>query len=135
MKDPEVKGWEIGENGRRFRRIGSCIEHEPEISLGGRMIPVSEADAYRESLKRSEEITKREKTEALERERKLGDCPFSNGIQSKCKTGCAFYSDAGCMKSPETLGRHCPISNYNCRENCMLYDNGCQLIKRIGVIK
>ena len=55
MKEPEVKGWEIGENGRRFRRIGSCIEHEPEISINGVMIPVSEADAYRERVKEAHE--------------------------------------------------------------------------------
>jgi hypothetical protein len=133
MKDPEIKEWEIGEDGRRFRRIGSCIEHEPEISINGVMIPVSEADAYRERVRDIEKRAQTERARAQEKQKRLGVCPFSSN--HNCRENCAFYSEEGCMKSPETLGRHCPISNYNCRENCMLYDNGCQLIKRIGVIK
>lgn len=73
---------------------------------------------------------RKERAEAEAKLNKLGSCPFSKGMSSKCRIQCAFYSEEGCMKSPETKGRRCPISNYGCSEYCMLYDNGCQLIKK-----
>lgn len=117
--------WEVGSDGRRFRRIGNCIEHEPEITLGGVSVPVSMADQYRQRLKESEE---RARQKELMEKKSLGSCPFKRGL--KCSMQCAFYSDLGCMKSPETKGRSCPISGYKCAEDCMLYEAGCQFIKK-----
>ena len=123
--------WETGPDGRRFRRLGrGCIEYEPEISVNGIMVPVGMADEVRRSVKEQEEREKKEVAEALKRQSKLGTCPLVSN--HRCKTDCAFYSEEGCMKSPETLGRHCPISNYGCIETCMLYENGCRIIKERG---
>ena len=130
MKSPEISDWETDQQGRRFRKIGGCIEYEPEISVNGVMIPVSQADAVRKRMKEDEERARKERAEAEAKLNKLGSCPFSKGMSSKCRIQCAFYSEEGCMKSPETKGRRCPISNYGCSEDCMLYDNGCQLIKK-----
>lgn len=130
MKSPEIGGWETDQNGKRFRRMGGCIEYEPEISINGMMIPVSQAEEVRKRIKEADEIAKKERAEAEAKLDRLGSCPFSRGMSSRCKTRCAFYSEEGCMKSTETRGRLCPISNYSCSEDCMLYNNGCQIIKK-----
>lgn len=129
MLKVNVGEWEVGDDGRRFRRIGkTMIEHEPEISIGGVSVPVSMADHYRQKLKESEERARREEEELLKKKKSLGSCPFKRGLE--CSIQCAFYSDLGCMKSAETKGRSCPMAVYKCSENCMLYEDGCQFIKK-----
>lgn len=130
MKSPEISDWEIDQNGRRFRTIGSCIEYEPEVTVNGFMVPASQAKAVRKQMKEAEEKTRQDRAEVEAKQKKLGSCPFSRGMKAKCKIQCAFYSEEGCMKSPETKGRRCPISNYGCDEDCMLYENGCRFIKK-----
>lgn len=124
--------WMMDENGRRYRLIGNgCREYEPEISIHGIMVPVSQADAVREQIREAEEKARKEKAELEARLSRLGSCPFTKGMRIQCRTQCAFYSEDGCMKNPDAKGRRCPISNYVCAEECMLYDNGCQIIKKM----
>lgn len=130
MKRPEYSEWETDAEGRRFRRMGNCIEYEPEVSVNGMMVPVSQADSVRRQMRESEERAERKRAEAEAKQHKMKDCPFNRGIMQKCRTSCGFYSEDGCMKNPDTEGKHCPISNHICNENCMLYEDGCSIVKK-----
>ena len=120
-READIGEWQIDKNGRRFRMIGNIKEHEPEISVHGVMIPISQADTVRKNC---------ENKQITEAEPVLGFCPLrASRVHIRCEPGCAFY-DNGCMKSTQTLGKRCPLSNQICTESCMLYDGECQILKK-----
>lgn len=58
-------------------------------------------------------------------------CPFNKPRRMLCRESCAFWNKEGCMESDNTKGRRCPICIYDCDENCMLFDDGCSLIRKV----
>lgn len=117
-------GWEVDKNGKRFRKVGNCIEYEMEYTF-----PRIKKDPEKESQALKE---------ANEREARLHTsktCPFKDGLNTECLTDCALYGKTACaltMKETppdkDTSGGNCPIYRRQCNEKCALYFNGCGLI-------
>lgn len=130
---PEPGEWQTDKYGRRYRKVGNCIEYEPEING----IPQSAffANQKRQAEQRAAEL-EREKKEAAERAARRRNCPFidSNGRNTDCSLeACALYMD-GCTlarltPAKDTEGLQCPFDRYKhkCRKDCALYRNGCTL--------
>lgn len=122
--------WETDKNGRRFRRIGACIEYEPTITIDGVEIPQSEAESFNRRRRAYQE--QMNKIPAQE----THSCPFQSGLSNRCDHKCALYL-GGCAlpqlitgaPMADTKGRKCPINRalQMCNESCVLYRNGCIL--------
>lgn len=130
---PEPGEWQTDQNGRRYRKLGNCIEYEPEIN--GIPESVFFASQKRQREQRAAEL-EREQREAAERAVKRRNCPFmdSNGRNTDCsREACALFMD-GCTlarltPAKDTEGLQCPFDIYRhkCRTDCALYKSGCTL--------
>ena len=118
---------------RWFRRVGDSIEYEPEITVTGGTIPISQLEEYNRRMKASE------KKEVVKKNQKKKSCPFRrNKIDISCSSDCAYrIGDICVLRAPEgsridfkTLGGKCPISDRKCETQCALYNDGCAIIKR-----
>jgi len=129
--------WETDKYGKRFRRVGSCIEYEPTVMIDGIEVPQSEVESFNEMRRKSFEKVK----EASAQDQELHNCPFHDGLSTKCDHKCALYQGACTLPQlitgapvADTQGRACPIrrSHRLCDSSCILYRNGCILtaIKR-----
>ena len=134
MKNTSIPSeWQTDEHGRRYRKVGNCIEYEPEIN--GIPQSVFFASQKRQAEQRAAEL-EREKKEAAEREARRRNCPFidSNSRNTDCTLdACALYMD-GCTlarltPARDTEGLQCPFDRYKrkCRTDCALYKGGCTL--------
>ena len=130
---------QVDQFGRRFRKVGNCIEYEPEING----IPRSVFFASQKAQKiRDEENRKREREEQAARQTNR-DCPFKEGrnqVKTSCEKDCPFY-DGGCVlanaptaPTDDTNGKYCPIAG-RCHDRCALYDHGCKLIQIFKCMK
>ncbi len=124
-------GWQIDEKGRRYRNVGDgCVDYEREVTIGGFMVPESQAESVREQLHKQEAADAKRKLEAQKKANAMKLCPLN--LMHKCHGArCAFYSEAdGCMGAESTQGKRCPISNYMCNASCALYEgDGCRVLK------
>lgn len=131
---------EVDQYGKRFRRVGNCIEYEPEINGMPRSVFFASQKAQK---KRDEENRKREAEErAAARTGK--ECPFKigrNNVKCSCEKSCAFYLDTGCafarMDTPatkDTKDMDCIIAR-KCNERCAMYNHGCTLIDLVKGMK
>lgn len=140
-EDPEdVEYPEVDQYGKRFRKIGNCIEYEPEING----LPRSTFFASQKAQKKADE--ERRKREAAEQAAaQTGrDCPFKigrNDLKCSCEKSCAFYADAACifarMDTPATKNTKdmdCIIAR-KCNERCAMYNHGCTLIDLVKGMK
>ena len=140
-EDPEdVEYPEVDQYGKRFRKIGNCIEYEPEING----LPRSTFFASQKAQKKADE--ERRKREAAEQAAaQTGrDCPFKigrNDLKCSCEKSCAFYQDTACifarMDTPatkDTKGMDCIIAR-KCNERCAMYNHGCTLIDFVKGMK
>ena len=130
--------WETDNLGRRFRKVGSCIEYEPTVTIDGIEIPQSEVESFNQMRREALEKMKRET--ALDQE--SHSCPFHDGLSIKCDHECALYHERACTLPKlitgapvaDTQGKRCPIRQTHrpCDTACILYRNGCILtaIKR-----
>ena len=125
-EDPEDMEYpEVDQHGKRFRKIGNCIEYEPEING----IPQSVFFASQK---------------AQEAARTGRTCPFKvgqNSIKTSCEKSCAFYVDTACilarMDTPatkDTKDMDCIIAR-KCNERCAMYNHGCTLIDLVKGMK
>lgn len=131
---PEPGEWQTDKYGRRYRKVGNCIEYEPEIN--GIPQSVFFASQKRQAEQRAAEL-EREKREAAERAAKRRNCPFidSNGRNTDCsREACALFIGESCTlarltPAKDTEGLQCPFDRYKhkCRKDCALYRNGCTL--------
>lgn len=136
MKIPpktEAGEWQVDERGRRYRKIGSSIEYEPEINGVPQSVFIRSQKAQRE--KREAEL-KEERRKAAERAAQRRNCPLMDGINTDCtREACALFLN-GCTlaritdRPPKkaTEGLKCPFSRYNskCRKDCAMFKgNGC----------
>lgn len=130
---------QVDQWGKRFRKVGNCIEYEPEING----VPRSVFFASQKAQKiRDEENRKREAAEQAARQTNR-DCPFKEGrnqVHVSCEKACPFYDD-GCVianaattPTTDTNGKYCPIAG-RCHDRCALYDHGCKLIQIFKCMK
>lgn len=139
--EPSPDEWQIDERtGKRFRKIGNCIEYEMEYGN----VPASVFFASQKKQKEADE--ERRKREAAEQEaaRTGRTCPFKvgqNSIKTSCEKSCAFYVDTACilarMDSPatrDTKNMDCIIAR-KCNETCAMYNHGCTLIETVKGMK
>lgn len=114
---------------RRFRMMGNIKEYEETITT-------SFGTVTRSQLEDMQKGEKERKPECKNLEEKLKkNCPFRNGINSRCIDNCAMYSPDGCTlirsfegkAHRETAGKYCPISSRSCGDMCEFYNNGCVL--------
>lgn len=130
---PEPGEWQTDKYGKRYRKIGNCIEYEPEING----IPQSVFFRSQKAQKERDRIAReQEQKEAAEKAARRRNCPFidSNGRNTDCSLeACALYMD-GCTlarltPAKDTEGLQCPFDRYRhkCRKDCALYKGGCTL--------
>lgn len=119
-REIDVGAWQVDKQGRRFRMIGNVKEFETQMIMScGSVVPISQIDKVQKSC---------EVDQIHEAEPVLGYCPIKKN-HVRCDSKCAFY-DNGCMKSTQTQGKRCPLSNTICDKSCMLFDDECQILKK-----
>lgn len=113
------------------------IEHEGEIVTTHGVFKESE---YKERIAQIEAKEKELFAERIQKkaEAPKGECPFSRGLYSTCRQGCALYTGEICSLKTmgggiETKGRRCPFRALSCTSDCMLYNNGCALNGQKGI--
>lgn len=131
---------EVDQHGRHFRKVGNCIEYEPEINGIPRSVFFRSQKAQKIA---NEERWKRE-NEALQAKQTNRDCPWKEGrnqIKTSCEKDCPFYHDGGCVFAivdtepiADTKGKYCPIAG-RCKERCAMYAHGCKLIELVKCMK
>lgn len=124
---------EVDQYGRRFRKIGNCIEYEPEING----MPRSVFFASQKAQKIRDEENRKRENEAMKQAQTNRDCPFKTGrnnVHTSCEKDCPFY-DGGCVfgnapttPTTDTNGKYCPIAG-RCNTRCAMYANGCKLFE------
>ena len=131
-KPPAEPGeWQTDEHGKRYRKVGNCIEYEPELNGVPQSVFFASQKAQKE---RDKAFYAEEQRKAKERAAQRRNCPFRDGLQTDCtREACALFVD-GCTLArltPEkaTEGLQCPLSKYKskCRTDCALYKGGCTL--------
>ena len=131
---------EVDQYGRRFRKVGNCIEYEPEING----MPRSVFFARQKAQKQRDEENRKREAAALAAAQTGKDCPFKigrNDLKCSCEKSCAFYLDTGCafarMETPatkDTKDMDCIIAR-KCNERCAMYNHGCTLINLVKGMK
>jgi len=119
---------------RWYRKVGGCIEYEPEIVIDGISVPQSQLQSFRESRKKADV------TASVVDRMPVRDCPFkTTGINTECNSGCAWYDKECILTRPEApqsdfyrMDGKCPISGRKCTENCsMRAGEICLLLKGV----
>lgn len=131
---------EVDQYGRHFRRVGNCIEYEPEING----IRQSVFFASQKAQKEREKINRNREAEAMKQAQTGRHCPIKisrNNTNINCEKSCAFYVDNSCMlaradtpATRDTKGKDCIIAR-KCNEYCAMYNHGCTLIDIVKGIK
>lgn len=134
-EEPIPGEWQRDEWGKRFRRVGNCIEYATIIETTDGPFYEDELREYQKRKKQQEEQRLKE-LQSRSVQEQIRICPFKasrNEIDTKCKPDCAFYDDSACVftrtdrkPSKDTKGRYCPIGR-NCHTDCAMYNNGCVL--------
>ena len=131
---------EVDQYGRRFRKVGNCIEYEPEING----MPRSVFFASQKAQKQRDEENRKREAEAMAAAQTGKECPFKigrNNVKCSCEKSCAFYIDTACafarMDRPatrDTKNMDCIIAR-KCNERCAMYNHGCTLIDIVKGMK
>jgi hypothetical protein len=131
---------EVDQYGRRFRKVGNCIEYEPEING----MPRSVFFARQKAQKQRDEEKRKQEAAALAAAQTGRDCPFKisrNNVQCSCEKSCAFYQDTACVfarmdrpATKDTKDMDCIIAR-KCNERCAMYNHGCTLIDFVKGMK
>lgn len=131
---------ETDQYGRRYRKIGNCIEYEPEING----MPRSVFFASQKAQKQQDEERRKREAEEQAAARTGKECPFKvgrNNVKCSCEKSCAFYVDTACifarMDTPatkDTKNMDCIIAR-KCNESCAMYNQGCTLIDFVKGMK
>lgn len=117
--------------GRRYKKVGHCIEYEMEIHTNGAVIPASQLEEFNRRNREQQEAALQRQREEMANRKQLGSCPFNTALDTSCKPGCAFYTEDGCRLAAHpgkpTEGKKCPFNNKVCNGTCAMYKNGCTL--------
>ena len=139
MKDRQIEDhnpgeWELDEWGKRFRRVGNCIEYATIIETTDGAFYEDELIEYQKRKKQQEEQRLKEIRHFV---KKPMSCPFKMGrhdLNVNCVSDCVFYDGSKCTFSKanedqgrDPKGKYCPITS-KCREDCAFYNGGCSLI-------
>lgn len=138
--DEEAEYNEVDQYGRRFRKVGNCIEYEPEING----VPRSVFFRSQKAQKIAAEEQRKRENEALKAKQTNHNCPWKEGrnnVKTSCEKDCPFYHDDGCVfaiadtePTTDTNGKYCPIAG-RCNERCAMYAHGCKLIELVKCMK
>lgn len=134
---PAPGEWQVEpETGKRFRKIGNCIEYEMMIHTGGVVVPQSELEAHNARMREADKRAREEARRAAEAAPKAF-CPFKDGLVTTCNgEKCALFVNDKCAIAQIITGTpartkkgQCPISRAArpCTEDCALYAGGCKL--------
>lgn len=113
---PEYGPWEVDSNGKRFRRLGNCIEYEPTIST-------TFGDLTQRQLAEMNARAKDKPPFVPIQTEPTKYCPFKSGVHTNCdKEACAWYTEDGCAKKcPHPApGKKCPYTKTSCANDCAL---------------
>lgn len=139
--EKEKTKWEVDtRTGRRFKRIGNCIEYEPTTRIDGLEVPESQLAEFYKRRKEAEERCKAAALEELKNRPKPKGCPFSNGMNNQCKREkCVLFLDGRCSiailadahgtDQPIAKDAKCPFSVYGRCGSCAMNNNGCALVR------
>lgn len=136
----DVEYNEVDNMGRRYRKVGNCIEYEPEING----IPRSVFFASQKAQKIRDEENRKAEAKRMQEAQTNRDCPFKHGrnqVHTSCEKSCTFYDGNGCVlagaptnPTTDTNGKECPIAG-RCNTRCAMYANGCKLFEMIKCMK
>lgn len=125
-------GWQYDNHGRKYRKVGNCIEYAPTIVIDGIEIYQDEVEEHNRRRQETRKKMLAEENKRTEEQRTGKQCPV-NALQMahECKTDCALYRADGCAwkrrkAEKGTLGMKCPYLR-KCIKECALYDNGCTI--------
>lgn len=135
-EEPVPGEWQYDEHGRKFRKVGNCIEYAPTIQTAhAGTVYVDELPEVQKRMKEQEAQRIKEMQKQAKQEPQ-GTCPFKearNNLHNKCDRDCVFYEDTACIlartdtvPTKDTKDKPCPIARI-CRETCALYHGGCTL--------
>lgn len=113
---PEPGEWEVDSSGKRFRRVGGCIEYEPTILT-------SHGTLTQRQLAEMNARAKDKPSFVPVQTEPPKDCPFKRGVHTNCdKEACAWYTGDRCAeKCPHPApGKKCPYKNTACADDCAL---------------
>lgn len=139
--EKEKTKWEVDtRTGRRFKRIGNCIEYEPTTRIDGLEVPESQLAEFHKRRKEAEERRKAAALEELKNRPEPKGCPFSNGMNNQCKREkCVLFLDGRCSiailadahgtDQPIAKDAKCPFSVYGRCGSCAMNNNGCALVR------
>ena len=119
---------ETDSQGRRFRRVGDCIEYEPVI--------MTTRGSLTQTQLQTAQKTAPEKIVTVKRQPEK-TCPFKSQYNLKCDRGCQWYSGSECLlrsqeSSSDTALKKCPVSHRTCLPDCVMMDNKkCLLLERL----
>ena len=132
--NPEISEWKYDEFGRKYRKVGSCIEYAPTITVDGVEVYQDELEEFNRNRKAAMEKQRQQEREAaaqVEHTKKI--CPFNDPahFQKECTSKCALYRPTGCAQGrntdpADTVGKECPYLR-QCKPDCALYNQGCTL--------
>lgn len=110
-RENELGEWEIDERGKRFRRVGSCIEYAPTIVTSYGEFEVGSVPPPPKEIE-------------VNQPKSWGFCP----LLSKCSPQCAMHGETGCAIVTGDIpnaGKRCPFSDkrdiFICNEKCALW--------------
>ena len=144
-EEPVPGEWEVDQNGRRFRRVGNCIEYAMTINtVGAGEVYADLLPEIQKHLKEQEEQRRKAEAAALAAAQTGKDCPFKigrNDLKCSCEKSCAFYQDTACIfarmdrpATKDTKDMDCIIAR-KCNERCAMYNHGCTLIDFVKGMK
>lgn len=115
MSSTNEDGWQIDEQGRRFREVGDIREYYPTIRVHGVEV---EYDPEKGVMGRARFVDATKKKKEI-------PCPF----RGKCRTDCARYTADGCglaTGAAPTVKMKCPLGSktnaFLCQEDCALWN-------------
>ena len=144
-EEPAPGEWEVDKDGRRFRRVGNCIEYAMTIStVGAGEVYADQLPEIQKHLKEQQEADRKREAAALAAAYTGRECPFKvgrNNMKCSCEKSCSFYVDTACIFA--RMDTHATIDTKNtdcifarkCNERCAMYNHGCTLIDIVKGMK
>lgn len=128
-KEMQIGEWQVDSTGRRYRKVGDCIEYAMEITTTHGTMYADELNRFNKQL--NEQQVPKQEPRTIDK-----TCPiktFKVTSYVNCDVKCAFFNGTGCrfgVADPEhiteTKGKYCPFM-FKCSERCALYQSGCTM--------
>ena len=143
---PEPSEWQVDENGKRYRMVGSIKEFAPTIQTAhSGTVYVDDLPEINRRRKEREAQELKQRHEAIAAAETGRVCPFKEGRNqphTKCEKLCSFYADTACVFASmdiqpmrDTKDMDCIIARKRCGEACAMYNHGCTLIEFVKGMK